>query len=452
MAEQTTGSLQSLPYCEVIPGGPVVGELRPPGSKSLTNRALICAALARGASKLTGALQSEDTEVMIAALEKLGIAVVVREGGEVLEIAGRPTREDAASSSQRMESLEPMELYVANSGTTIRFLAAALSAIGGKYRLSGVPRMHQRPIGDLAAALRQLGCRAETVSDGGCPPLLIESDGWQCDRVEVAGSISSQYLSGLLMAAPAAQRDVTICVQGELVSRPYVEMTLALMADFGATVTAIDEATFKIHAADGYRGREYAIEPDASAASYPWSAAAITGGKVTVQGLTMNALQGDVHYVRVLEQMGCQVEESSTGITVSGRADKGIDVDMNAISDCVQSLAVVALFAEGTTRIRGVSHNRFKETDRIADLVCELRKLGAEVVEYEDGMEIHPRPLHGAVLETYHDHRMAMSLALAGLVVPGVQVTNPACTVKTYPNYFADLERLLGRAHRWGAV
>jgi len=424
---------------ELVPGGPVQGSIRPPGSKSLTNRALVCAALASGPSHLTGALASEDTEVMIAALTKLGLQVHASASGTEIHVQPQQLR----------QSTEELSLFVANSGTTIRFLTAALSVLGGKYYLHGVPRMHQRPILDLVNALRPLGCQVETLSPGGCPPVRIDSRGWQNDQTQVAGSVSSQYLSGLLMAAPAAGRDIQIRILGELVSRPYVEMTTALMRDFGAIVESPDAASFIVRGNAGYQGRQYAIEPDASAASYHWAAAAITGGRVLVEGLFPNSLQGDVAFVNVLQQMGCQVEVTAAGIAVSGRARNGISVDMNSISDCVQTLAVVALFADSPTTIRGVGHNRFKETDRISDLARELRKLGASVEEYDDGLKIVPGPLDGAVLETYHDHRMAMSLSLAGLLVRGVEILNPACTGKTYPHFFADLERLTGRSHLW---
>ncbi len=444
----------------VQPCGPVHGRIRPPGSKSLTNRALVCAAMAGGASVLRGALRSEDTEVMIDSLSKCGVAVEVHDGGRELRVDGSRRGSDDGAVH---------ELFIANSGTTIRFLTAALSAAGGTYRLYGVPRMHQRPIADLVAALRCVQRGTITAeSAGGCPPVAIDSQGWADAPIRVGGSVSSQYLSGLMMAAPIAlsQRSeqeqsspaVEIEVVGELVSRPYVEMTAAVMRSFGAVVTieeptlsASDVSTRVRIGGEGYRGTDYAIEPDASAASYFWAAAAITGGRVTVEGLQPDALQGDVGFCHVLERMGCRFEADQSGMTISGRARQGIDVDMNAVSDTVQTLAVVALFAEGPTRVRGVAHNRFKETDRIGDLASELRKLGAGVDEHDDGMTIHPptEGLRPATLETYQDHRMAMSLSLAGLATTGVTVLNPACTSKTYPEFFADLEQLIGQPHRW---
>ncbi len=446
----------SVPTVAVVPGGPVIGSIRPPGSKSLTNRALLCAAMAAGPSRLTGALRSDDTEVMIAGLRKIGVEVQEQDGGRTLDV------NRCSVSEARQPATQPTELFIGNSGTTIRFLTAALSAFGGDYLLSGVPRMHQRPIGDLVAALQPV-CDGEVVclSDGGCPPVRIRTHGWRGDRLQVAGNISSQYLSGLMMAAPLTGRDIEIAVRGELVSLPYVEMTAALMRDFGADVVLDRVAdptdvslVCRIAGGGGYQPRTYAIEPDASAASYFWAAAAISGGSVTVQGLSADALQGDVGFVDCLEQMGCRVDRRDDSITVTAdRPLRGIDIDMNAISDTVQTLSVVALFAQGPTTVRGVAHNRYKETDRIGDLARELRKLGATVTETADGLQIDPSavPLQGTELETYDDHRMAMSLALAGLRIANVRIRNPACTAKTYPEYFADLEQLIGRAHHWAS-
>ena len=451
---------------EVLPGGPVSGTIRPPGSKSLTNRALICAAFADSGSTLSGALRSEDTEVMIDSLRQIGVLVDVSDGGKTLRID--PTTRQVPSNRETAT-----EMYIANSGTTIRFLAAALSAAGGHYRLSGVPRMHQRPIGDLTDAISAvIDGTILPQSDGGCPPVLIQSSGWSGNEIKVGGNVSSQYLSGLMMAAPiAAAKHATkamqISVVGELVSRPYVDMTAKVIASFGGAVRVLDDSDIDDSgdiddgntddsdrvaveiSGDPYEGTDYAIEPDASAASYFWAAAAITGGRVTVEGLNRHAMQGDVGFVDVLEQMGCEVIHNDNSITVIGKTLQGVDVDMNAISDTVQTLSVVALFASGPTRVRGVAHNRFKETDRIGDLAIELRKLGAVVDEHEDGMTITPGKQTGATLETYHDHRMAMSLSLAGLNIPGVKILDPSCTSKTYPEYFADLETLIQRSHHW---
>lgn len=414
---------------------PVRGTIRPPGSKSITNRALICAALAQGESTLTGALASEDTEVMIAGLRQLGIAVDVSGDGETLRVVGCAGRIPSADTT----------LFVANSGTTMRFLTALVTLGSGKYRLDGIARMRQRPIGDLAAALRKLGADIECESPGDCPPVVVRASGLAGGHTQIAGNVSSQYLSGLLMTAPLARQPVEISVAGELVSQPYVQITLDVMAAFGVTVERTGERRFRLPAR-AYRGCEYPIEPDASAASYFFAAAAITGGRVTVSGLSQDSLQGDVRFCDRLAEMGCLVEYDDDAITVEGRPLRGIRTDMNDISDTVQTLAAVALFAEGETVITGVGHIRHKETDRIGDLATELRRLGAKVTEQEAGLAILPKTRCGAEIDTYNDHRMAMSLALVGLQVPGVVIRDPGCTGKTYPHFFADLARLCGQS------
>lgn len=419
---------------EIEVSGPVRGKIRPPGSKSITNRALACAALAEGASTLSGALDSEDTQVMIAALRQLGIAIDADLPSAVLRVEGCGGRIPSPGG----------DLYVANSGTTIRFLAALVALGRGTFRLDGAPRMRERPIGDLVEALRQLGADAASEGPGGCPPVVIRAHGLPGGPAQVRGDVSSQFLSGLLMAAPYAERPVELKVEGTLVSQPYVRMTLAVMSAFGVDVPPGDLSLFRSPDGKKYRGREYAIEPDASAASYFFAAAAITGGEVTVEGLSRRSLQGDVAFVDVLEQMGCRVTFGADHITVAGGELKGVDVDMNAISDTVQTLGAVALFARGPTTVRGVAHIRHKETDRIGALATELRKLGATVDELSDGLRITPGPLHSAAIDTYQDHRMAMSLALAGLRVPGVVIRDPGCTAKTYPRFFEDLRRLTG--------
>jgi len=261
--------------------------------------------------------------------------------------------------------------------------------------------------------------------------------------VTVRGDVSSQFLSGLLLAAPYADHDLELQIDGPLVSRPYVTMTCGVMEAFGGQVQQLDESRFRVSSQHRYLGRAYSIEPDASAATYFWAAAAITGGDIKVEGLTAGALQGDVRFCEVLERMGCRVVYGTDGIRVQGGPLQGIDCDMADTSDTVQTLAAVALFADGPTRVRGVGHIRHKETDRIGNLAIELRKLGARVDEWEDGLTIHPGPLRGARIETYDDHRMAMSLALVGLRVPGVVMSDPECTAKTYPRYFEDLEQLV---------
>ena len=423
---------------------PVVGRIRPPGSKSITNRALICAALADGPSQLRGALDSDDTRVMIDALRQGGLQVEHDRVVKTIQIVG---------CSGKIPATEA-ELCIGNSGTTVRFLTAFLALGHGKFRLHGTPRMHQRPIQDLIDALAALGCCAVSEIGNGCPPVIVDAQGLRGGATSVRSDVSSQFLSGLLMAAPYAQTPITLTVGDALVSKPYVTMTLDVMRAFGAALGEAGRDLRQIAIpTTRYQPRDYEIEPDASAASYFFATAAITGGEVTVEGLTRRALQGDVQFVNVLEQMGCTVRESADGLTLRGPERlRGIDVDMNAVSDTVQTLAVVALFADGPTRVRGVAHNRHKETDRIAAPAVELRKLGATVEEHDDGLTIIPpadglKGLHGAEIDTYDDHRMAMSFALAGLKVPGVVIRDPGCTSKTYPDFFVDLGRLTEKSY-----
>jgi 3-phosphoshikimate 1-carboxyvinyltransferase len=423
----------------ILPCGPIHGSIRPPGSKSITNRALVIAALAEGTSVLRGALASEDTQVMIESLTRLGIQVAEANEGTTLTVHG----------CGGLVPNQEADLFIGNSGTTVRFLTAMLAACAGRFRLDGIPRMRERPIADLIATLNQLGGNVVSELNTGCPPVIVHAAGLRGGEAKIRGDVSSQFLSALLLAAPYARGNVRVLVEGELVSQPYVRMTLGLMGDFGVAIPEGDLSQFDIAGPQHYRGREYSIEPDASAASYFWGAVAVTGGEVTVRGLGRAALQGDVAFVDCLAKMGCDVRENSEGITVTGKPLRGIDVDMNAISDTAQTLGVVALFANGPTTIRGIAHVRHKETDRIGDLARELRKFGARVDEFDDGLQITPPPSYrsfrGASIATYNDHRMAMSLALAGLMLPGVVIQNPGCTAKTYPHFFDDLQRLVGR-------
>jgi 3-phosphoshikimate 1-carboxyvinyltransferase len=441
---------------------PPIATVRVPGSKSITNRALVLAALtAKGfASALRGALRSEDTEVMIACLRALGFRVLTEWPQSLVCVS--------SSLDEPTIPAREADLFVANSGTTMRFLTALVSLGQGRYRLDGVPRMRERPIQDLLDALGQLGVKAYSERGNGCPPVIVEANGLNGGEVRIKGNISSQFLSGLLLAAPYAYDQIRIDVDGPLVSWPYVEMTLKMLEQWGFVVfdqrcpvqfhvlsnrsrhrdrrsqKAVEAAAFQ----EGFDPRrhtllrDYSIEPDASAASYFWGAAAVTGGEVTVADLPEKSLQGDVRFLDVLEDMGCEVVRGPGGLTVKGGPLCGLDVDMNDISDCVMTLAAVACFAEGPTTIRNVAHVRHKETDRLSALAAELRRVGAGVEEFADGLTITPGPLHGATIETYHDHRMAMSLALVGLRVPGIVLRNPGCVAKTYPGFFDDLDKL----------
>lgn len=421
--------MESLEIMPVM--GPIRGSVRPPGSKSLTNRALLIAALGEGESELVGVLDSRDTQVMIESLKRLGLEISQDVASQTVRVRGCGGVIPASTA----------DLYLENSGTSIRFLAAACALGHGRYRLDGNERMRQRPIADLLAALNQLGAHARCEQETSCPPVVIEAQGLAGGTAVVETSLSSQFLSALLMAAPGAKSNVVIRLSGTPVSEPYIDMTLGVMARFGVVVDTSHPGCFRI-SPERYKGGRYQIEPDASAASYFFAAAAITGGEVTVNGLAQFALQGDVHFVEVLEQMGCGVHWGRDSITLHGGPLKGIDVDMNAISDTAQTLAAVAVFADGPTRIRNVAHMRVKETDRVAAVVTELRRLGIAVDEAPDGFTVYPGVPQPAEIHTYDDHRMAMSFALIGLKAPGIRIQNPECTAKTYPKFFSDLESL----------
>lgn len=411
---------------------PVQGTIRPPGSKSLTNRALVVAALAEGQSRLSGVLDSQDTQVMVESLKRLGIRLEHDATAATILIDGCRGVPPAAKA----------ELFLENSGTSIRFLTALCCLGRGSYRLDGNARMRERPIGDLTTALTALGARVRCELNNGCPPVLVETSGIIGGKVQISGEVSSQFLSALLMVAPGALQPITIEVKGELVSEPYAAMTLKVCQAFGVTIESMTPGLYRLRP-QRYQARDYQVEPDASAASYFFAAAAVTGGEVTVPGLTRGALQGDVAFVEVLQQMGCAVEYGDDSITVRGGKLRGVDVDMNAISDTAPTLAAVAPFAEGPTRIRNVAHMRHKETDRIAALATELKRIGQKVKENPDGLTITPAKIKPATIETYDDHRMAMSFAIAALKAPKIVISNPECTAKTYPRFFEDLAALV---------
>jgi 3-phosphoshikimate 1-carboxyvinyltransferase len=407
--------------------------LRVPGSKSLTNRAFVLAALAEHECTLTGALESEDTEMMAECLRRLGWTV--EDDWPKCQVTVRRPVNSAVIPNPSAD------LFVGNSGTTIRFLTAMLALGQGRYRLDGIPRMRERPIQDLLDALQELGTKAYSEAGTGCPPVIVEANGLAGGAVRVKADTSSQYLSGLLLALPFARGDTVVQVTGNLVSEPYITMTVQLARQFGLLLDEVGPGRFVIPGRQSHDHRTFAIEPDASSASYFWAMAAITGGRATITGLTRKSLQGDVGFVDALARMGCTVSESVDGITVVGGKLRGVTIDMNAISDTVMTLAAVALFAEGPTTITNVAHIRHKETDRLAALATELRKLGADILETQDGLTITPHRLRPATLETYNDHRMAMSLALPGLRSAGMTILNPGCVVKTYPGFWQDFER-----------
>lgn len=403
-----------------------------PGSKSLTNRALAIAALAGGTSTLRGALVAEDREVMVQGLRQLGIEI---EGdGETLLVHGQGGRVPAARA----------ELDLRLSGTAIRFLAAMCAVGHGTYRLDGNARMRERPIGDLLQALRALGASAESEAGNDCPPVWIRSEGLAGGEARIAGQRSSQYLSALLMVAPAARGPLAIEVEGELLSKPFVDMTVALMEWFGVSVTRDGYRRFDVAPAR-YAPRDLRVEGDAMAAGYYFAAAAVTGGRACVTNVQRGGFQGDLRLVEVLEAMGCRVHDDIEGLTVEGPPSgvlTGGCFDLNDMPDQAQTLAVCGLFADRPVEIRDVWNLRIKETDRLSALARELSRLGAHVSEHHDAITVHPLPAPDArrevVIDTYNDHRMAMAFAVAGLRIPGLALADPGCVAKTYPGFFRD--------------
>jgi 3-phosphoshikimate 1-carboxyvinyltransferase len=404
--------------------------VRVPGSKSYTNRSLVCAALAEGCSRLTGWLDSEDTQAMIGGLMRLGVEIETDpEGRLVVHGVG----------SHFAIPLHPVDCRA--SGTTLRFLTALASIVPGRVVLDGSARMRERPVQDLADGLAGLGVSVRT--SAGCPPVTVQGGTLAGGAVTIDAGKSSQFLSALLMVAPMAPTDVEITAAA-LTSRPYVEMTLDTMSAFGISVDAAGADVFRIRTGQAYRPRSYAIEPDATAATYFMAAAAITGGRIKIDGLSPASYQSDVRFAEVLQRMGCAIERGSTHITVRGGPYlHGIDVDLNALPDSALTLAVVALFARGQTAIRNVPNLRLKETDRMQALRNELTKLGARVEITDTDLIIDPPDsLQPARIATYDDHRMAMSFAIAGLSTDGIIIEDPDCVAKTFPDFFERLDAL----------
>ena len=403
--------------------------LRPPGSRSLTNRALLAAALAPGESRVVGITESDDSLAMRSGLATLGVEV--RDEGSSWIVAGCNGRFGAPTGTVDVQA----------SGTTARFLTAAACLAAGPTVIDGTPRMRERPIQDLVDALGELGAGARILGERGCPPLELAGGGIAGGTARVDASRSSQFVSGILLAAPCAERDVVLQLRdGALVSRPFVGMTLDVMRAFGAAPEWTDAATLTVPAT-GYRAAEYLVEPDAQAAVYGFAAAAITGGTVVVENLSSGSSQADLGILDALEAMGCHVVRGPDAIEVRGPEKlRGIRVDGNGWPDAVLALAVVALYADGPTEITGLAHLRLKETDRLTALETELRRLGAGATAGKDGLRIEPGPLRPAEIETYDDHRMAMSFALAGLRTPGVAILDPGCVSKTWPDFFDVLQ------------
>jgi 3-phosphoshikimate 1-carboxyvinyltransferase len=410
----------------------ISGRVDLPGSKSLSNRVLLLSMLAEGTTQIQNLLDSDDVRYMIGALEKLGITL--QETREKNEIS-------VEGCSGRIPNSD-LELMLGNAGTAMRPLTAALTLGQGRYVLDGVPRMRERPIVDLVEGLQQLGAKVRLLNGPPGPPVEILAQGLPGGTARIKGSVSSQFLSAILMAAPGAEKDVTLEIDDTLVSVPYVEMTLALMERFGVHVENRDFQEFHIPGKQTYHSPgDFFVEGDASSASYFLAGAAITGGTVTVHGCGTESLQGDSKFAEVLEQMGAETQWQPHSVTVRGNTLKGVDLDMNRMPDAAMTLAVAALFAEGTTKIRNVYNWRLKETERMKAVTTELRKLGAEVEEGDDYLIIDPPDqIQSTEIETYDDHRMAMAFSLAACGAESVTILDPGCVSKTFPDYFEVLK------------
>lgn len=434
-------------------GSQIGGTVCLPGSKSLTNRALLIAGLASGHSRLTNVLACDDSLYMIDALRSLGVEV--REDPEAPLDSPTPVVRVRRSDGGGAFPVKRGDFYLGNAGTTTRFLTAALAASGGTYRVDGDERMRKRPIADLVRALNELG--ADVRAPSGCPPVEIHPGRWEGGDVDMSGRVSSQFISAVLLAAPLASNPVRIRIRGELVSRPYLDLTVEGMRRFGAWVR-LDEKTpdglpvFYVDPRRRYRSQLHTVEGDASAASYFFAAAAVTGATVRVEGVGKESAQGDLRAADVLAEMGCRVTKERDALQVVG-ADllQSVDCDCSDMPDVVPTLAIAALFARGRSRLRGVPHLRYKESDRIASVATELRKLGGRVRELDDGLEIDgslgPRgvDLHGATIDTWNDHRIAMAFSVAALVIPGVSIRDPHVVSKSFPGFFQALAAIGAR-------
>ncbi|HEY6418531.1 MAG TPA: 3-phosphoshikimate 1-carboxyvinyltransferase [Candidatus Binataceae bacterium] len=421
---------------EITPlAAPFVASIRVPGSKSITNRALLIAAMAPGSSVLEAVGLNDDTRRMIDALRTLGFRIAIDEAAVRITVEG----------SGGTIAAHGAELFVGGAGTAMRFLAGFVTLGEGRFRIDGNQRMRERPIGPLLDAMQRLGTSVFSERNNRCPPIVIDADAarerFSGGATEIDARESSQFVSALLMPAPLWRDGLTLKVAGDA-ARPFIAMTLNLMRAWGVRC-ALDGDTITVPGGQSYRAQRFAVEPDASSASYFAAAAALVNGTVTLEGLSESSIQGDTQFLGVLKRMGARVTWSKRGAEVAGTGRlRGVDLAMNAMPDMVATLAALAPFAASPTRIRGVAFIRHHESDRIAALATELRKLGAAVEEFDDGLAIQPSQLHGGTVETYDDHRIAMSFAVAGLKTSGIRITNPACVAKTFPDFFAKLKSL----------
>ena len=403
-----------------------------PGSKSIANRALVCAALARGASSIKGLPDGDDTQAMLQSLQVLGATILLEKSDAQIEKA------------IDMDRLEPVSVDANLAGTTARILTAIGALRRGPMTVTGGESLRSRPMKDLHVALGDLGAILSWQDEKYCLPVTVQRGESYADSIEIASDTSSQFVTALMLIAPMLENGLKIELVGNVISLPYITMSALVMRAFGANVRLVDGRNIVIDGG-GYVGCEFTVEPDASSASYPLAAAAVVGGRVRVNGMCSNMMQGDSRFVDVLRQMGCEVSEDRLGVTISrdtSTALRGVDVDMSEISDLVPTLAVVAMFATTSTRIRGVGFIRNKESDRIGDLANEMRKLGANVVEHPDGLEITPQSLHAGRCDTHHDHRLAMAFGVAGLKQPGVIIDQPQVVSKSWPDFWQMIEAL----------
>jgi 3-phosphoshikimate 1-carboxyvinyltransferase len=417
----------------------VSGTVNLPGSKSLSNRALLLAALAKGTTRLDNLLDSDDVSFMLDALKLLGINYELSEDKTQCTVQGN------GGVFEQQNPGSALELFLGNAGTAMRPLCGALAISKGEFVLTGEPRMKERPIKHLVDSLRQLDCDIEYLEQDGYPPLNIKGKALEGGNITIDGSISSQYLTALLMIAPLLQSNTQISVVGDLVSKPYIHLTLDIIERFGVSIENDNYQTFRIKGGQQYTSpKTFLVEGDASSASYFTAAAAIKGGTVRVTGIGKVSVQGDVQFTNVLEKMGATIAIEDDYIEVTRGTLTGVDVDLNHIPDAAMTIAIVALFAQGKTTIRNIYNWRVKETDRLAAMATELRKVGAQVVEGKDFIEVTP-PLNlkAAEIDTYDDHRMAMCFSLVALSDTPVTINDPGCTNKTFPSYFEALNSLV---------
>ncbi len=416
---------------EIRPAERIVADVECPPSKSYTNRALLIAALADGECRLENPLFSDDTKYMKEALIKFGVRVQQEEKAFIVSGTGG-----------RLKVPEE-EIFVGNAGTTMRFLTTFAALAPGTVRLTGDERMQERPISDLLECLAAMDVKAVSVKNNQCPPIEIHGGNVPGGALSLAGDKSSQYLTSVLLSAPYFKNDTTVNIRGELTSKSYADITLDIMETFGVRVENESYRKFSVPAGTKYKARTYEVEGDWSSASYFLAAGAVTGGEVGISGLNPDSVQGDAGILNVLGKMGCATEKTGEKIRLRGNPLKGITINMNNMPDAVQTLAVAALFAEGKTTITGIGNLRIKETDRIDALACELTRLGARVEEGEDFITVHPGASYKAAeVETYNDHRMAMSFAVAGLKIPGVKIKNPGCVAKSFPDFFERFRKM----------